>query len=159
MQNCVCPGADLSIFTKITTANKISQLYSLYILPANQPLLDRLYLPKSILVIPQRRALRDAATAEILKQTRRTAGIDYDQLLADANSALLALSAKLGEHRYFSETDIPDILDAELFSYLNIIMDENLGWVDDRLSQLVPRFGNLVAHRDQLLAQYWGEKH
>ncbi|OAA42538.1 mitochondrial outer membrane protein [Cordyceps fumosorosea ARSEF 2679] len=83
-------------------------LYSLYINPANGPLLDALYLPSSALLRPtQRHTLRTAAMTEILKSTRRTTGgFDADQLFHAAQEAFAALSALLGEAEWFLGTGV-----------------------------------------------------
>ncbi|EGX93688.1 mitochondrial outer membrane protein [Cordyceps militaris CM01] len=103
-------------------------LHSLYVNPANDTLLEALYLPSSALLRPaQRHTLRAAATTEILKATRRTTGgIDATQLFDAAEEAFAALAALLGDAEWFLGAEAPGVLDAELFAYSHLLVGGQL---------------------------------
>lgn len=135
-----------------------TQLYALYLLPANAPLLGTLYLPPSILLrAPIHHTLHAAATAEILKTTRR-ATISESQLFADAAAALRALSALLGEDEWFIGADGPGLFDADVFAYTYLMDADALAWRDDSLSKCLEGLDNLKTHRKRLYERCWGEK-
>ncbi|KAH7325956.1 hypothetical protein B0I35DRAFT_405281 [Stachybotrys elegans] len=137
--------------------NKIrpAWLYTLYLLPANDPLLTRLYLPESpFLRLPLRQTLRTAATDEILKTTRRPL-LQPAQLYTDATTAFRSLSALLGDNEWFFGAQEPDLFDAEVFAYTYLILDETLGWADQSLAQCLSQFDNLVQHRLRLYQRCW----
>lgn len=131
-------------------------LHALYLVPENDDVLSSLYLPSSILLrVPQRMALRDAATAEILKTTRRTGAVDAKHLRTIAREAFAAFSTFLGEDEWFFGEDAPGVLDAELFAYTHLILDEAMGWHDLELAKIVLEFENVVRHRDRLYKRCW----
>lgn len=133
-------------------------LHALYLSPANDPVLTTLYLPRTALLrAAQRASLHDAATAEILKITRRTGGIDPLVLHADLLDALETLSEVLGQDEWFFSADEPGMLDAEVFSYTYLILDETMQWKDLGMAEAVLKFENIVRHRDRLYARCWGE--
>ncbi|KAJ4309459.1 hypothetical protein N0V84_011487 [Fusarium piperis] len=130
-------------------------LYALYILPANAPLLGALYLPSSILLrAPIHHTLHAAATAEILKTTRR-ATISKSQLLADATIALRALSALLNDDEWFFGVDGPSLFDADVFAYTYLMDADALAWQDDSLSGCLEGLDNLKSHRKRLYERCW----
>ncbi|KAK5992404.1 hypothetical protein PT974_05808 [Cladobotryum mycophilum] len=134
-------------------------LYALYLLPSNLPLLTTLYLPSSpLLQLPVLQSLLTAANSEILKTTRRSL-ISPSQLLADAETALRALSTLLAADDWFFSPSEPGLFDAEVFAYTHLILDDSLGWCDNSLAQCVSKFDNLVAHRQRLYERCWPEKH
>ncbi|KAF4448744.1 hypothetical protein F53441_7892 [Fusarium austroafricanum] len=99
----------LEAYQALLTQNiRPAWLYALYLLPANAPLLKSLYLPSSVLLrTPLHQTLYAAATAEILKTTRR-ATISSSQLFSDATTALRALSSLLGDDKWFFGAEGPD---------------------------------------------------
>ncbi|KAK4068767.1 uncharacterized protein Triagg1_7127 [Trichoderma aggressivum f. europaeum] len=133
-------------------------LYALYLHDANTPLLKSLYLPPSpILHLPSLHALRNAATDEILKTTRRPL-VDPHQLLLDATDALRSLSALLADDNWFFDQPEPGLFDAQVFAYTYLILDEAFGWADDySLAQCLAKFDNLVDHRTRLYERCWPE--
>ncbi|PNP50438.1 hypothetical protein THARTR1_08820 [Trichoderma harzianum] len=133
-------------------------LYALYLHDANTPLLTSLYLPPSpILFLPSLHALRNAATDEILKTTRR-ALVDPHRLLVDAADALRSLSALLADNDWFFGQPEPGLFDAQVFAYTYLILDEAFGWADDySLAQCLAKFDNLVEHRKRLYERCWPE--
>ncbi|KAH0530720.1 hypothetical protein TsFJ059_005314 [Trichoderma semiorbis] len=133
-------------------------LYALYLHDANTPLLKALYLPPSpILHLPSLHTLRNAATDEILKTTRRSL-VDPRQLLLDATDALRSLSALLADNDWFFGQSEPGMFDAEVFAYTYLILDEAFGWADDySLAQCLAKFDNLVEHKRRLYERCWPE--
>ncbi|KAL6892539.1 hypothetical protein HDV57DRAFT_482290 [Trichoderma longibrachiatum] len=138
-------------------------LYALYLHQPNTPLLKSLYLPRSpILHLPALRALRDAATSEILKTTRATS-ISPPQLLADAADAVLALANLLAADEWFFGRPEPGLFDAEVFAYTWPLLDEGFGWAassgggedDFPLAERVAGMENLVSHRRRLYERCW----
>lgn len=134
------------------------QLYALYLHATNTSLLKTLYLPPSpVLQLPSLHTLRNAATSEILKTTRR-AVISPLQLLADATDALRSLSALLADNDWFFGRPEPGLFDAEVFAYTYLILDETFGWADDySLARCLAKFDNLVGHRRRLHERCWPE--
>ncbi|KAH0492350.1 hypothetical protein TgHK011_007308 [Trichoderma gracile] len=136
-------------------------LYALYLHPSNTTLLKTLYLPPSpILHLPALHALRDAATAEILKTTRLPS-ISPPQLLADATDALRALATLLAGDEWFFGRPDPGLFDAEVFAYTWLILDQEFGWAaeeDFPLAEALAGLDNLVSHRTRLYERCWGLK-
>jgi metaxin len=149
----------LEAYQALLTQNvRPAWLHSLYLLPANDPLLRDLYLPSSpLLRLPLRHTLHAAASAEILKTTRRP-HISRAQLLADAEAAFRALSTLLGEDDWFFGAAGPGAFDADVFAYTHLILDQELGWQDGGLTMCLMPFENLVRHRDRLHNQCWNFK-
>ncbi len=108
------------------------------------------------------RQLRQAADAEILKSTAAPA-VDPRRLYADARRALSALSTLLGDAPWFGRgrdghQAVPGLFDASLFAYTHLVLDDRLGWQDQRLAALVREFPNLVGHQSRLYDSYFGER-
>ncbi|KAL6865957.1 hypothetical protein ACO1O0_002057 [Amphichorda felina] len=142
----------------LTQSLRPAWLHALYLNPQNEALLRRLYLPSSpLLSYPLHQTLHAAASAEILKTTRASL-ILPEQLLADATSALEALSTLLGADEWFLGAPGPSPFDAEVFAYTWLLLDGELGWGDDGLGRRLLRFDNLVAHRERLYQRCWNGK-
>ncbi|KAG6005708.1 hypothetical protein E4U21_007724 [Claviceps maximensis] len=138
-------------------------LYTLYVDPIHTSLLSKLYLPSSsVLRYPLLQTLRAAATAEILKTTRR-AVIRPEQIYEDALGAFEALSAFLGDETWFSGGPEPGLFDAEVFAYTFLIGRKEsetsemvMDWEDDALARCLEGCANLVDHRTRLYKRCWG---
>ena len=48
------------------------------------------------------------------------------------------------------------MLDAEVFAYTHLVLEEGMGWGDGRLGREVRRWGALVEHRERMLKRCWG---
>ncbi|KAJ6120722.1 hypothetical protein N7523_005002 [Penicillium sp. IBT 18751x] len=92
--------------------------------------------------------LQQAARDELLKTSKY---IDAADLEGDAKSAFEALSALLGEDDHFFGRSKPGLFDASVFAYTHLILDEGMGWKQNRLAQLLRENPNLVQHRERLL--------
>ncbi|KAM5352502.1 hypothetical protein ACJ41O_005224 [Fusarium nematophilum] len=149
----------LEAYQALLTQNiRPAWLYALYLLPANAPLLRQLYLPSSpLLRAPLHHTLHAAATAEILKTTRR-ATISSSRLFTDAASALVALSALLGDDEWFFGAEGPGLFDADVFAYTYLMGGDALAWEDTSLSGCLDGLDNLTRHRVRLYERCWGEK-
>ncbi|EKJ79309.1 hypothetical protein NXS19_003798 [Fusarium pseudograminearum] len=147
----------LEAYQALLTQNiRQAWLYTLYLLPANAPLLKSLYLPSSILLrAPLHQTLHAAATAEILKTTHR-ATISPSQLFSEATNALQALSALLGDDKWFFDAEGPGLFDADVFAYTYLIDGDALAWEDKSLSECLDGLQNLRRHRERLYKQCWG---
>ncbi|KAG6038226.1 hypothetical protein E4U41_004419 [Claviceps citrina] len=149
-------------------------LYTLYVDPIHTALLSRLYLPSSssppLLQHSLLQTLRAAASAEILKTTRR-AVIQPEQIFGDAKAAFAALEALLGggggPGAWFSGGPEPGLFDAEVFAYTFLIGGQGEGgggggdgggldWVDGTLAACMGGFASLVDHRRRLYEKCWG---
>ena len=125
-------------------------------MPANAPLLKSLYLPSSILLrAPLHQTLHAAATAEILKTTRR-ATISPSQLFTDATTALKALSALLRDDKWFFGAETPGLFDADVFAYTYLMNEDALAWEDNSLNECLEDLENLRRHRQRLYKRCWG---
>ncbi|KAF7552207.1 hypothetical protein G7046_g7490 [Stylonectria norvegica] len=148
----------LEAYQALLTQNiRPAWLYALYLDPSNAALLTTLYLPSNpLLRHPLHHTLRAAATAEILKTTRRGT-ITPAQLYIDATSALRALSALLGDDEWFLGAEGPSRFDAEVFAYTYLMMRDGLAWGGDELEKCLDGLENLVRHRGRLYERCWGE--
>lgn len=145
-------------------------LHALYLAPANADLLSRLYIePASknpVVRLTLSHQVRAAAEAEVLKVTR-SAVVDVKRVHADARAAFEALAALLEENgssrgsnsekggeddgEWFFGCEGPTLFDASVFSYTQLLLDEEFGWVDASLSEILREFPVLVRHRERLL--------
>lgn len=134
-------------------------LYSLYLSRRNSALLSDLYIaPASASQIIRRtklHQLRQAAEAEILKSIG-TPAVDASTLYDLAKHAFRALDDMLGDNDWFFGTPAPTIFDATVFSYTHPLLDENLHWENQELTDIVMAYPNLVDHRNRILLKYWG---
>ncbi|KAH6891339.1 hypothetical protein B0T10DRAFT_309798 [Thelonectria olida] len=142
----------------LTQSVRPAWLHALYIVPANSPLLAKLYLPPSFFLrAPLHHTLHAAATSEILKTTRR-AHISPRQLYADAATALQALCTLLADDDWFFGASGPGLFDADVFSYTYLILDDGLAWQDPALAECLTGLHNLKRHRERLYERCWGSK-
>ncbi|KAF4809694.1 Metaxin-1 [Colletotrichum siamense] len=148
--------------TRIRTA----WLHALYLSLANAPLLSRLYIDpastNSIVRLTLRHQTTSAAEALVLRTTR-TAVVDPSRIYADARDAFKALATLLDESGsggtgWFFGAEEPTLFDASVFAYTNLLLDEQFGWVDCRLVELVKEFPALVKHRKRLLKMCFPEE-
>ena len=72
-------------------------------------------------------------------------------LEAEADKAFEALSILLGDNEYFFARPDPGLLDASVFSYTHLILDDGMGWKRNKLGQLLKKYDNLVRHRERLV--------
>lgn len=134
------------------------QLYAVYLSQNSTTLAEPLYiLPTSSnpfvrLTIAQE--LRRAAENELLKFSTV---IDAADIYRQAAEALTALEAALGGDTWFFGAEKPGILDATVFSYTHLLMDDALGkgWVDTRLRDALLSQKNLASHRNRILTSYF----
>lgn len=96
--------------------------------------------------------LQQAAREELLKYS---AHIDEDDLYAEATNAFEALSTILGEDENFFGAAQPSLFDASVFAYTHLLLDENLGWQNQKLTDALKRSSNLVRHRNRILEKYF----
>ncbi|OJJ35174.1 hypothetical protein ASPWEDRAFT_496371 [Aspergillus wentii DTO 134E9] len=128
-------------------------LYALYLDSENfQAVARRLYVDPSTTSTLVRVALgtqlQQAARDELLKSSQY---IDVGDLEAEAGNAFEALSTLLGDNQHFFDRPNPGLFDASVFAYTHLILDEGMGWKQNRLGQLLRRHENLVQHRERLL--------
>lgn len=95
--------------------------------------------------------LQQAARDELLKTSKY---IDEADLEGDAESAFEALSALLAKDDHFFGRSKPGLFDASVFAYTHLILDEGMGWKQNRLAQLLREHTNLVQHRERLLRYF-----
>ena len=85
-----------------------------------------------------------------------------------AGGALEALDTILAGEDWFFGAEEPGVLDAAVFGYVHLILDDSLGeavggrWAEAeahegsiRLRKLVERCDGLTAHRSRILSQYY----
>ena len=96
--------------------------------------------------------LQQAAREELVKYSIY---IDEDDLYAEAKNAFHALSALLGQdENYFGQAQ-PGLFDASVFAYTHLLLDNNLGWRNKRMSDALRKNQNLVQHRNRILRHYF----
>lgn len=92
--------------------------------------------------------LQQAARDELLKNS---SFIDINDIEVEAFKAFEALSFLLADHEYFFDRHSPGLFDASVFAYTHLILDESMGWKQNRLASSLRQHGNLVQHRERLL--------
>lgn len=127
-------------------------------MPANYPLLHRLYLaPCSSNAFVQMTVsyqLRTAAESELTKASASNTIIE-DEIFRDAEEAFEALSTLLGDDEWFFAQDKPGLFDASVFSYAQLILDESLGWKENKLGEMLRGSRNLMRHRERIEQVYF----
>lgn len=93
--------------------------------------------------------LRQAAQTELLKTSQY---VDASALEAEAGEAFEALSTLLGDDQHFFARPNPGLFDASVFAYTHLVLDDKMGWKQNRLGQLLKQHTNLVQHRERLLS-------
>jgi metaxin len=132
-------------------------LFTLYLDDLNfQAVAKKLYIcPASSNVFVQMTLayqLQQAAREELLKYSTY---IDEDDLYAEAAKAFQALSTLLGDSENFFDAAQPSLFDASVFAYTHLLLDNNLGWQNRRMSDGLRRNANLVQHRQRILDRYF----
>lgn len=134
------------------------QLYQLYLHPSNASLVHKLYVAPCSSTLPVQLAiyhqLRDAAESELCKSSYSNT-VSEEDIIRDARSAFSALSELLGEGEWFFSQSQPSMLDASIFAYTHLILDEELSWGSNGLATQIARHQNLVNHRNRVLEQYF----
>lgn len=75
--------------------------------------------------------------------------------MREAKNAFSALSELLGEDAWFFSQSQPSMLDASIFAYTHLILDEELPWGSNGLATQIAQHQNLVNHRNRVLDQYF----
>ena len=158
------PPSQLDVYTSLIDTNlRSAWLFSFYLQPQNFDSLARaIYItPTSsnrFVRMALAHQLRTAATDELLKSK---AYIDGQELYDAADAAFSALSNKLGDNQFFSESTTPNLFDASLFSYTHLILafsieerTEEPIWVESSLPDILNKHQNLVDHRSRVLECY-----
>ena len=71
------------------------------------------------------------------------------------HKAFTALSTLLGEDEWFFGAQEPGLMDAAVFSYTGLILDEGFGWGEWGLWNAVDERGNLKGHRERVLRGWY----
>lgn len=100
--------------------------------------------------------LRSAAAEELSKHT---AAIDVESVYNDAENAFAALSTLLDESDYFFGAGEPSLFDASVFAYTHLLLDEGMGWKEDRMTRGLEKYHNLVQHQERILEVYFRQEH
>jgi metaxin len=115
-----------------------------------------------------RHTLTAAAREQVLLAASPADTLDVDDVYARAAAAFEAFALVLapeagGEGRpddWVLGGDGrggPTLLDAALFAYTHLLLDEAMGWRDRRLVRCVGRWEVLARHRERVLRACWGE--
>lgn len=135
-----------------------AKLYQLYLHPLNSTLVHSLYVaPCSSSILVQHaisHQLRDAAGRELAKASY-SSRISEADIMREARDALSALSELLGHDRWFFGQAQPSMLDASIFAYTHLVLDEQLEWGENELARQVSQHQNLVQHRNTILSLYF----
>jgi metaxin len=94
----------------------------------------------------------------LLLASRDGQTVDVDDVYASAALALEAFALLLEEEEWLLGGDGKGgatLLDAGLFAYTQLLLDEKMGWKDRRLVKAVLARPKLVAHRERMLQRYW----
>jgi metaxin len=127
------------------TSNFDTIAVPLYILPATS---------SSVVRIALARDLRQAAETELLKSGLV---IDAETLYQEADEAFEALNTLLNDKDWFFGTKQPGLMDAAVFAYSHLLLDEDLGsgWSENSLSNALKTRDRLVLHRNRLHEMYY----
>ncbi|OQO06693.1 hypothetical protein B0A48_08480 [Cryoendolithus antarcticus] len=140
----------------LETAIRKAWLYQLYISPENAKVVHKLYVaPCSTNPLVQASIsynLRQAAETELAKSSY-SGTISETNIFSDAEDAFAALDSLLGSTEWYFEA--PSMLDAALFAYTHLILDEGMAWGDNKLGALLGKQNSLVAHRERILDVYF----
>lgn len=98
--------------------------------------------------------LRSAAAAELEKSAGSNVVSALD-LLNDAEEAFQALADLLGEDQWFFGQKQPSMMDASVFAYTCLILDESFAWKHNPLEELLSNHANLVQHRKRIVEVYF----
>lgn len=129
------------------------KLYTLYLDSENfEAVARKLYVnpstSNSIVRAALATQLQQAARDALLKTVSY---IDVCDLEAEADKAFEALSILLGDNEHFFNRPNPGLFDASVFAYTHLILDEGMGWKQNRLARLLRKYDNLVQHRERLV--------
>lgn len=93
--------------------------------------------------------MQSAATQELL-QARPGGVISADDIYADAESAVSALSTVLGDDEWFFGGKEAGLFDATLFGYLHLILTLKWDEKEAGLARAVKKHQNLVDHEERV---------
>ncbi|OBT86079.1 hypothetical protein VE02_05720 [Pseudogymnoascus sp. 03VT05] len=136
-------------------------LHAVYLTPANASLPTLLYLRPAtsswLVQTYQSHTLRRAAR-EQLSIAAPGGVVDIDDVYARAAAAFEALAGALEGEEWVlgGEGGEVTMLDAEVFAYTHLVLEEGMGWGDGRLGREVGRWRALVEHRERVLKRCWG---
>ncbi|KAH6642280.1 hypothetical protein C7974DRAFT_430770 [Boeremia exigua] len=133
-------------------------LYSIYLSNNFTSIAEPLYiLPTSsnpLVRLTTARELRLAAEKELLKFS---AVINAETLYNQAEEAFTALDSLLGDNKWFFGAESPGLFDASVFAYTHLLLDDGLGkgWLDTHLRETLTSRQRLIAHRNNILKNYF----
>lgn len=160
----------------------LQKLCNLYLDPAHSSLRRDLYINPATTTGIVREILsyqlESAAQNEVLKAGPGGGGgggANLDEIFVEAEEAFEALATLLGADEWFFGADGPSLFDAAVFAYTHPLLDENMGWRQQRLGECVRRAGiggrgrgkaeggggggggtgNLVGHCERILEMYY----
>lgn len=81
--------------------------------------------------------------------------VSAKDLIRDAQDAFEALSTLLGDDTWFFGTQKAGLFDASVFAYTQLLLDEEMGWEQNLLGEVLREFENLVRHRDSIVQAYY----
>lgn len=71
-----------------------------------------------------------------------------------AEDAFASLSTLLGGDQWFFAQQAPGLFDAAVFAYTHLLLDDEMGWQENRLGEGLQKFENLVQHRNRIAELY-----
>lgn len=98
--------------------------------------------------------LRSAAETELVKSSG-TNVVSAKDLIQEAGDSFEALSTLLGEDQWFFGKQNPGLFDASVFAYTQLLLDDELGWAENQLGEVLRKCGNLVRHRERIVVMYY----
>ncbi|MCJ1356278.1 MAG: hypothetical protein MMC33_006272 [Icmadophila ericetorum] len=145
--------------------------YTLYLEPPNfNHIATPLYIYPSTTSFPLRShlstTLRFAALTSLLSSPPSTyplftsfgtTSISPEKIYTCAAEAFEALSTLLGDDEYFFGAEGPGLLDAAVFAYTHLLLDDEMGWQEMRFCREVMERGNLVRHRKRCYKRFSGK--
>ncbi|KAF2858201.1 hypothetical protein K470DRAFT_221708 [Piedraia hortae CBS 480.64] len=133
-------------------------LFQLYLKPGNAAVCHRLYVApcssNPLVQLAIAHNLRNAAEAELINSCASHT-LAEEELMQDADEAFNSLETLLGQQKYFSGTDTPDLMDASVFAYTHLLRSNAMQWQDNILGDMLTRYPGLVRHQERVMSEYF----
>ena len=84
--------------------------------------------------------------------------MDVEGIYRDCDRAFEALSALLGDDKFFFGEKTPGLFDASVFAYTHVWLSKDLDWRHIRSRESLEQYGNLVEHQKRIMEGWFGDK-
>ena len=98
--------------------------------------------------------LKRAAESELVKASASSTILETDNM-QEAEEAFEALSTLLGQDEWFFGQPKPTLLDASVFAYTYLILDDGMEWQENKLATQLEKFENLLQHEERVFEMFF----